>query len=143
MVCAIDNSGCTGRVELRPDPCAFINVTSDGRPANKQLKNDAQNLPALSRPSVSTVNVKPEDFIAFQMSFVPEVEQVYVSRHHRSELNVVIVVNDRDRILNRKIFAYENAIINYFRHLRFDFHIIPRMNRSLGDIIAIPGTRVK
>jgi hypothetical protein len=96
----------------------------------------------MSRPSISTVNVKPEDLIAFQMSLIPEVEQVYVSRPNCGELHVLVIVNDRDRLLNRKIFAKENAIVDYYRHLRFDFHIVPRMNRNLSDVMAVRGTRV-
>jgi hypothetical protein len=139
MTCLADNF----LIEVNPNPGAFFTAVSDARTSEKkEVKNDSLR-EIKQRPGLVGINLKPEQYIAFQMSFIPEVEQVYVAQHNHGELHVVTVVNDRDRILNRKIFARQDAIIDYFRHLRFDFHIIPRMNRSVGDILAIPGTRVK
>jgi hypothetical protein len=144
VICdAIDNS--VPAVPVDPNVYDFITAATTAGEVSAMQKLQPRPLPlspVLSRPTVSAVNFKPEDYVAFQMSLVPEVEQVFVSHPSRGELQVLIVVNDRDRILNRKIFAKEKAIVDYYRHLRFDFHIVPRMNRSLNDIMAVRGTRV-
>ncbi len=124
-------------------PTGFFTITAAEESSEvRQTGSNAFLRKIKQSPPVVSLNLKPEDYIAFQMSFVPEVENVFVSRHEGEVLHVLTVVNNRDRELNRRIFARERAIMDYYRQCRFDFHILPRMNRNLNDVMAPTGKRV-
>lgn len=81
-----------------------------------------------------------EAFIGFELSLVPEVERVFVGREENgNEFRVIAVINDRDPNVRAKVYAREQAIIEEYPNLDFDFHIIARMNRNLKDIVTRMG----
>ncbi len=138
MTCTIDNNSV---IELMPDPSAFISATTKVGRSGSQEVHPGRLLVNKQRPVSPAVNMGVEDFIHFQMSFIPEVEKVFVSRHNKGDVfRVLTIVNNRDRDLNRKIFAREEAIMDFYRHFRFDFHILARMNRDRNEIIYPSGT---
>jgi hypothetical protein len=132
MVCLISNDN---KPLLR---APFTVASNDGLPSSK-TKVDFSTPRLERRPVHRALNVKPEDFIAFQMSSIPEVEQVYVSGQDGITLNVLTIVDKRDRDLNRRIYAKEAEIMDFYSHLQFDFHILPRMGRDLKEIISASG----
>ena len=79
--------------------------------------------------------VRPEDFIWLEMSMVPQVESVFVDLHGNS-FRVTTVVNDRDPELRRRIFARERAIIDELANYNFEFDILTRMGRELGELVS-------
>ncbi len=128
-----------------PNACdCSISMTTDmERSPTKKIKTGwLLSEISVPRPAVSTVNLKPADFIAFQMSFLGgAVKSAFVSRE-QDEYRVVIVVENRDLELNRKIFEHQRAIMQYYRQFRFDFYILPLMNRKLTDVMSPQGTQV-
>ena len=70
------------------------------------------------------LNIPPEASIGFQMSFISEVKSVFVSRD-KDLYCFMIVVDNRDLALNRRIFEQQRAIMHYYRQFVFDFYIVP------------------
>jgi len=87
------------------------------------------------------LNIPPEAYIGFQISFISEVKSVFVSRD-KDLYCVVIVVDNRDLALNRRIFEQQRAIMHYYRQFVFDFYIVPLMGRNLNDVMTPKGTQV-
>lgn len=79
----------------------------------------------------------PEAFIGLELSLVREVERVFVDRDKNGkEFRVIEVVKDRDPDVRAKVYAREQAIIDAYPNLDFDFHIVARMNRDLRDVLS-------
>ena len=130
MSCVIDN---TNSIELRSDPSVF--VAADGQPYNQKRDNRSRLLITKSRTACFTVN--PEDFIRLELSFVNEVESVFVEpAPRRTGFHVFTIVNERDPEVRAKIYGHEQAIMDEFKNVEFDFRIIARRNRPLTDIIT-------
>jgi len=72
------------------------------------------------------------DFIAGELSLVPEVELVFVSRKDR-QFHVWTVVDAFERSVREKIYAHEREIIDEFDSIDFDFNIISRRGRPLDE----------
>lgn len=137
MVCVIDNSGS---VELKPNPCVFVNAKSDGQPITKKLDSGSRMVHATGR---SAFTVNPEDLVRLQMSSVAEVESVFVERApRRAGFHVFTVVNERNPQVRAKIYEREQAIMDEYKNLEFDFRIIARRNRDLKDIITDLGAPI-
>ena len=84
--------------------------------------------------------MRPEDFIGLELSLVPGVERVYVERDdYGKEYRVLTVVNERDPEMRAKVYAREQAILDAYPHLDFDFHILARMNRHINDVVGGAG----
>ena len=138
MVCLIDNSGS---VELRPNPCVFVNAKSDGEPVTKKLDSDSGSLFIKGRSAVFTVNA--EDLVRLQMSSIKEVEAVYVEpAPRRTGFHVFTIVNERNAEVRAKIYEREQAIMDEYKYLEFDFRIIARRNRDLTDLVSGLGSPV-
>jgi len=131
MVCLVDNSGV---VELRPDPAVFITAESDGRPTSKKFDNYA-GVCIKGRSAVFTVNA--QDFVRLKMSSLDEVESVFVeAAPRRSGFHVFTIVNERNPEVRGKIYEREQAIMDEYKNLEFDFRIIARRNRDLNELIT-------
>src|ERR1035437_356047 len=115
MVCVIDNSGS---VELRPNPCLFVNAKSDGQPINKKIEkvdSDSRALRATGRSARFTVN--PEDLVRLQMSSVEEVESVFVEpAPRRTGFHVFTIVNERNPDVRAKIYRCEQSIMDEYKN---------------------------
>jgi hypothetical protein len=96
----------------------------------------------LWRPSTLTKQImRVADFIGFEMSFVPEVETVFLHRSEESarDMRVLVVVNNRDPKVRTEIYKREQAIMDELPLAEFDFHILARENRPLGEIVTDAG----
>lgn len=124
MTCAIDNAA----VIVTPGPAMFFESTAENKSGNKKLKNDSV-LPSKRLVAVTSLNIRPEDFIAFQMSCIPEQKGVFVFCDEGVYF-VTVLVGKRDLVLNRRIFEREREIMHFYRQFRFDVSIIPVTDRA-------------
>jgi hypothetical protein len=100
-------------------------------------KISAKNQTQLAGRSANRMAIRAEVFIWFEVSMVPEVESVVVEREESGkQFSVVTIVNDNDPDIRRKIYAREKAIIDAHPGLYFDFHVRPRLNRPLTDLVG-------
>lgn len=124
MTCAIDNAA----VIPNPGPTLFFESTAEEKSGSKKVRNDSV-LPSKRLLAVTSVNIRPEDFIAFQMSCIPEQKGVFVFCD-QGGYYITVLVEKRDLALNRRIFEREREIMHFYRQFRFDLSIIPLMNRT-------------
>jgi hypothetical protein len=139
MTAMIDNGAA---IEQNSDVSPFLFVTASEQPSleNKMGASNASLREVKPRPSTVGLNFKPEDFIAFQMSGVPEQRGVFV--YHADDVYYVsVLVENRDLDLNRRIFERLRAVMAFYRQHRFDFSIYPMTNRQDCDIVP-KGKRV-
>lgn len=84
--------------------------------------------------------MNPETFVGLELSLVPQVEAVYVIRvGSAKELKVTSVTNERDADVRSKVYAREQAIIDAYPNLNFDFNVIARRNRDLDEVFNQTG----
>ncbi|PYT82879.1 MAG: hypothetical protein DMG40_04430 [Acidobacteria bacterium] len=92
------------------------------------------------RPSVSSRPIfSIEACLQIELSLVPEIEAVIVERNADGEFRVISVVNERDAAIRDKVYAREEEIMAIYPGVRFDFHVLARMNRRLDDLISKVG----
>jgi len=83
-----------------------------------------------NRPVLNT-----DTFIGLELCLVPEVESVFVDREKSGkQVRITVVVDKRDPAVRAKVYAREQAIIDEYPNLEFDFHVVSRMGRDLKDI---------
>ena len=70
------------------------------------------------------------DFVTSGFGEIPEVKRVYTAQHDNALYVRVVVDDDRDRNLRRRIFAKELEMINEFTMFHFDFDIKPSAERD-------------
>jgi hypothetical protein len=93
--------------------------------------------------SHSKFSVNPEQLIGLEMSFVAEVESIFVEpAPRRTGFHVFTIVNEKDPSVRAQIYKREQAIMDEYKNLEFDFRIIARRNRELSDIISDLGEPV-
>ncbi len=77
-----------------------------------------------------------------ELSLVPEVENVFFEREGDGEFRIISVVNERDAAIRDRVYAREEAIMEAYPGLKFDFHVLARMGRRLEDVISKAGKTV-
>lgn len=134
QLCPVTNNS-TGFVL---DGSVCLNTPSPGE-AQKRLRNDLQ----VRSQSHSKFSVNPEQLIGLEMSFVAEVESIFVEpAPRRTGFHVFTIVNEKDPSVRAQIYKREQAIMDEYKNLEFDFRIIARRNRELSDIISDLGEPV-
>jgi hypothetical protein len=129
MSCQITNGSAA---YLSLDGVVCLNTPQPGQ-AQKRLRNDAQ----LRGQSYTKFTINPEALIRLEMSFVAEVEAVFVERApRRAGFHVFTIVNERNPDVRAQIYRREQAIMDEFKNVEFDFRIIARRNRDIKDIIT-------
>ncbi len=73
-----------------------------------------------------------EKYIAIKISRVPDVEYIFISKEENI-LQVWIVINKLDRAVRDIIYDIEYSIIEHFRDIYFDFHVICRDDRDINE----------
>ncbi|GMR23500.1 MAG: hypothetical protein BMS9Abin37_1934 [Acidobacteriota bacterium] len=73
--------------------------------------------------------------IADLMSVVPQVERVY-SKYDGNTFYTWIVIEERDRDVQRAIYAIEKEIIGRFSEMCFDFYIIYRSGADIDSLVS-------
>lgn len=75
------------------------------------------------------------EFIAFELSLVPEVEFVFTA--FRNDVFYAWVIVDKfEEEVRGRIYERERAIIDEFQMFEFDFYIIARLGRDVGDLVS-------
>jgi len=77
---------------------------------------------------------KLETFIAKTISKISEVEYIIISKKD-NYYEIWTVINKLDRELRDKIYYVEYNILQLFRELYFDFHVICKDGKSINDIM--------
>lgn len=86
--------------------------------------------------------ISVEAFVWRELSLVPEVERVCVEREENgNEYRVISIVNERDAAVRKKIYAREQAIMDSYPILAFDFHVASRMGRDAKEIVYGMGNK--
>ncbi len=80
----------------------------------------SQRAEELAMPPTSTVN----DFAARGLGNIPEVRRIYTARQDCAFFVRVLVSDDRDKGVRRRIYAKELEMINEFKLFDFDFDIL-------------------
>ncbi len=75
------------------------------------------------------------EFIAFELSLVPEIEFVFTA-FRNSVFYVWIVVDKFEEEVRERIYERERAIIDEFTTFEFDFYIIARLGRDVWDLVS-------
>jgi hypothetical protein len=114
----------------------FVIACGGEMSAAGSARNDSQMCATSTKKYVTSA----ENFAWFELSLVPEIEQVYVDRDASGmELHVVEVVDKRDAAVRARIYEREKEIMSAYPHLGFDFHVIARQGRDLADIMQVAG----
>jgi hypothetical protein len=83
----------------------------------------------------------PQPLIGLELSLVREVESVFVELVQKQRtVRVISVINERNPGVRARIYAREQAIIDSFPMLDFDFRVISRANRPLSEVVDQLGT---
>ncbi len=95
---------------------------------------------------VAKIEIDPESFIKLELSYVREVEEVFVTHvsqdGNKKLLRVLVVINERNPEVQARIYPLELAVMDEYPQLRFDFHILSRMNRELKEVLNCAGKNV-
>lgn len=83
-----------------------------------------------------------EYFVGMEFSMVPEVESVFVEsdKENGKAYHVISIINARDPEVRAKVYLREQAIMDEFPGVDFNFRVICRMNRNLSDVVNQVGT---
>jgi hypothetical protein len=128
MFCPVTNNSA----EFVLDSSVCLNTPIPGE-AQKRLRNDSQ----LRSQPYTKFRINPEELIRLEMSFVDDVESVFVEpAPRRTGFHVFTVVNERNPDVRAQIYKREQAIMDDFKNLEFDFRIIARRDRDLKDIVT-------
>jgi hypothetical protein len=137
----MDGIDSSAVIEVNPDRCGFVVAVNSEKPSeNRKVSNDALHK-FQQRPGLVSINLKPEQYIAFQMSYIPEQKGVFVFCDE-GVYYITVIVENRDLELNRRIFEREREIMHFYRQFRFDLTIIPLENRKLADLFKPKGTQI-
>lgn len=122
---------------------------------NNTLANDSSIcLTMLNKVSKSVENIaqfkgtpyyvfNPHVIIGMELSFVPQVDSVFVACEDSGRnLRVVTVVNEIDDAVETKIYEREEAIMDTIPSADFEFRVLARHNRAVSDVITDGGKLV-
>ena len=83
--------------------------------------------------SIATSDLR--DLIAFEFSQTPEIKYVYTAFRENRVFYAWVIVDDFEESVRSRIYDREEAIIDAFPEIEFDFYIVPRMGRDVRDLI--------
>lgn len=107
-----------------------IQLLSDKRAAMIEVKTGPQ-IKFLNNMIFSV-----ETCIQLELSLEKEIEAVYIDRESDGNYKVISVVNERNPEIRDRVYQREEAIMEAYPTMRFDFHVLARMNRKLEDVIT-------
>ncbi len=82
----------------------------------------------------NTLDDSLENYIIKNISVIPEVELVRVSKIADDYYGITTVINKLDRNVRESIYNIEYSIMNHFKDLNADFHVICRNGRDIKDM---------
>jgi hypothetical protein len=94
-----------------------------------------------NRNVVSSISFKPEQYIGFQLSYIPEQKGVFAYLED-GVYYITVYVDNRDLALNRRIFERERNLMNVYHYqYRFDLTVLPLNGRQV-DEMRPKGTKI-
>ena len=75
------------------------------------------------------------ELIAFEFSLVRDVQYVFTAFRENHVFYAWVVVDRFEEDVRNQIYNRQEAVIDEFPELEFDFYIISRMGRDIGDLI--------
>jgi hypothetical protein len=111
-------------------------------PENEQTKTTTPGLVIMSNGHINEMlevynadsfTNRLEHFIGQQIFVIPEVQYIFFSIES-DYINVWTVINVLDREVRKRIYDAEYGVMDFFKDLRFDFHVICRNNRNINEI---------
>lgn len=116
------------------DPATTTQPYVTGMSATMAVEPQLPSVSLSSRPIFSV-----EMCARIELSMVKEVEAVFIDRESDGEFRIITVVNDRDAAIRDRVYAREEEIMAAYPGVKFDFHVLARMNRKLEDVITRVG----
>jgi len=106
-------------------------VTKIGKPLTNLMMFNFYLLPRINISA--TDKNRLEYFIAQNISKIPQVEYIFFSKRD-TFYEIWTVINKLDREIRKKIYDIEFNILQKFKDLYFDFHIICRNDRDINEL---------
>ncbi len=75
------------------------------------------------------------EFIAYEISMVPEVETVFTA-FRNGVFYVWVIVNRFERDVRERIYERQRAVIDEFLNFEFDFYIIAGLGRDPWELVS-------
>jgi hypothetical protein len=120
----------------------LTNLNHEAVGTHPMLSGEETKVEAKTQPSIIAVS-KPifsvETCARIELSLVKEIEAVFIDRESDGEFRIVSVVNKRDAAIREKVYAREDEIMSIYPGVRFDFHVLARMDRDLKDVVTKAG----
>jgi hypothetical protein len=98
-----------------------------------ELTREANDTAQLDDWDTETHNL--ENFIAHRMFKVPSVEYVIISKKEDSR-EIWTIINKLNRKVRRDIYDIEYTILELFKQLYFNFHVMCRENRDISEFFT-------
>ena len=129
--------GIVATSRLQPSrPLVAIPVLGPEQEFKAELHPDFEKwLQAATAPLTSAATSALNEFIAFEISLVPEVEAVFTAFRNQVFYVWVIVSRFEDDV-RAKIYDRQRAIIDEFSTFEFDFYIIAGLGRDPWDLVS-------
>jgi len=74
-----------------------------------------------------------ESFISRRISEITAVEYIFTSKEENI-LQVWIIINELDREVRDRIYDIEYDILEHFKDIYFDFHVVCRNDRDMNEL---------
>ena len=85
----------------------------------------------------------PHVIIGMELSFVPEVDHVFVECEQSGKaFRVITVINEIDKTVETKIYEREEAIMDALPASDFEFQVLARHDRDVSETITDGGKLV-
>lgn len=86
-------------------------------------------------PSIELLTRRLNEFVGIELSLVPDVEYVFTA--FRNKVFYIWIVIDRfESQVRERIYDREKAVIDEFTMFEFDFYILSRQGRKVGDLVS-------
>ena len=129
------------RDQVRGSTCQVTHTAQDGMVIFVEDGNSIERIqpPLHTEKPGQTDPVALTDFVALELSQVPEVENVFTAKL-KNLVYAWIVVDPFDEAVREEIYVHEKSIIDEFWDFEFDFNIISRRGRKLQELLSDPNT---
>ncbi|MBI2819562.1 MAG: hypothetical protein HYX73_06250 [Acidobacteria bacterium] len=113
----------------------FVSTTMVGDQIVETKIERGDTYPTTGDPTrIQTSNLN--EFIAFVLSLVPEVECVHTAFRENHVFYVWIVISEWKKEVRQRIYERQQSIIDQFPTFAFDFYIVSRDGQRVEDLIS-------
>ncbi|MCX6615001.1 MAG: hypothetical protein NTZ98_02750 [Acidobacteria bacterium] len=76
------------------------------------------------------------EFIAFELSLVPEVQSVYAAFRDNRVFYVWVIIDRWERKVRERVYARQQAVIDSFPDFAFDFYVVPKGDEDPTELLS-------